>query len=154
MGFYSDVSKAKQLGMGCVLGNRWIYAKWPVNFIQDYDPSIEYLKLFTLVAGVLTWENQLANIRFIVHCDNQMVVHMVNKLTSSCGHCMRLLRLLVLNGLQFNHHITVKYVNTKDNEATDSLSRLDVAHFHRVAPQMRQKPDMINDRIWPITRIW
>ena len=89
VGFYSDASRVYDLAMGCTLGNRWIFAKWPERFVEDCEPSIEYLELFAIVAGVFTWESRLANVRFIVHCDNQAVVHMVNKLMSSCKHCMK-----------------------------------------------------------------
>ena len=53
------------------------------------------------------------------------VVHMINKMTSGSKHCMKLIRVLVLNGLQFNRRLSAKFVDTKSNGIADSLSRLD-----------------------------
>ena len=52
--FYSDASKAPELGFGCYMNDRWIYGKWPEQFVQTCDPSIEFLELYALVAGMLT----------------------------------------------------------------------------------------------------
>ena len=100
--FYSDSSAAKNLGYGCVFQNNWIHGIWEPGYIKCFKPSIEYLELFALCTGVLTWESQLRNCRIILFCDNQAVVQMVNSISSSCWNCMYLLRILVLNGLIHN----------------------------------------------------
>ena len=48
-------SASKFLGIGGIFGNRWIVTKWGEDFMEKYQPSIEYLELYALVAGVLTW---------------------------------------------------------------------------------------------------
>ena len=140
--------------MGCILDDNWLFAQWPKNFVNDCNPSIKYLELFALVVGVLTWQEKLTHKRFIIFCDNQAVVGMMNKLASSCKFCMKLIRLLVLNNLQFNRRITIKYVNTKRNETADALSHLDLKYFRRVAPHMKPTPEEIDERIWPVTKLW
>ena len=102
IGFASDASRNRNFGMGCIFGTRWLYAMWEPGYIDKFQPSIEYLELLALTAGILIWEFELRNIRMIVDCDNQVVVHMVNQLKSSCPNCMKLIRILVLNGLKFN----------------------------------------------------
>ena len=109
--FYSDASRAVELGFGCILQDQWIFGKWPEQFITTQESSIEYLELFAMTAGILTWQNLLQNRKIIVFCDNMLVVHMVNGTTSKCKHCMKLIRLLTLNGLQFNHRLNAKYVS-------------------------------------------
>ena len=54
--FYSDVSAAVNLGFGCIFNTQWIQGFWGDHgdFIQTCEPSIEYLELFALVAGILT----------------------------------------------------------------------------------------------------
>ena len=104
IGFTSDASASEKLGFGMTLGARWIHRTWDRQFILENKPSIEFLELFTLCAGILTWQEteQLVNGRVQIWCDNIVVVHMVNSLTSNCEHCMKLLRVLVLNGLKWN----------------------------------------------------
>ena len=76
--------------------------------MDKHNPNIEYLGLFALVAGVLTWESDeaLVNSRISIVCNNMGVVGMINKMTSSCKHCMVLLRILTLNNLRLNRRIT------------------------------------------------
>ena len=125
------------------------------RFIQEYDPSIEYLELFAVCAGILTWEFELRNIRMCVHCDNMAVVHMINSLSSSCKHCMYLIRLLVLNGLQFNRRIIAQHIFGIDNEMSDALSRGQLDHFRHMAPPgMKSYPEKISDKCWPLLKLW
>ena len=154
--FYSDASASKRLEFGCVFENSWIFGRWGRNFIEQYEPSIEYLELFGLVAGILTWQDhpKLNNKRVILYCDNQAVVSMVNNLTSSCPNCMHLIRILVLNCMVHNRRVFVRWVLTKSNGLADSLSRIDLMRFRRLGPQMNKYPDKIHADIWPISKVW
>ena len=51
--FYTDASKNKAFGMGRVFNSRWVFAKCPKNFIENEDPSIEFLKLYVVLACVI-----------------------------------------------------------------------------------------------------
>ena len=152
--FYSDASKAPELGFRCYMNDKWIFDKWPKQFIQTCDPSIEFLELYALVAGMLTWETYIKNARVTVFCDNKAAIQMVNKTTSSCPQCMKLIRILVLNCLKFNRWVKVKFVSTKVNGIADALSQLQFKCFRRLAPGMQSEPDQINSFIDPITKIW
>ena len=152
--FYSDASAAKQLGFGCIFNTRWIWGNWNPQFITDEEPSIEYLELFALCAGIFTWNYLLSNCRITIFCDNTSVVATVNNLTSSCKNCMVLIRLLTLNCLKFNRRIRVNYVSTKDNFLADSLSRGQISRFRRLGPQMNKAPDSIHQDLWPLEKLW
>ena len=152
--FYSDASAGLELGFGCILETRWIYGKWGKEFMEKCEPSIEFLELFGLCAGIFTWEEELANQRLIIFCDNQAVIAMVNNMTSGCRHCMHLLRLLTLNGMKYNRRLYVKYVSSKNNFLADSLSRLEFDRFRRLGPEMNQYPEKINESLWPVTKVW
>ena len=122
--------------------------------MKQYHPSIEYLELFALCAGIFTWESELRDCRIIVLCDNQAVVAMVNAITSRCPNCMQLLRLLVLNGLMFNRRVFASYIDTKSNFLSDALSQSQLKCFRRLGPHMNEFPDKISEVIWPIERVW
>ena len=89
LNFYTDASKT--IGMGAIFNDHWMFAQWEPAFIQKCDPSIEFLELFALCAAILAWETQLHNVRIIIFNDNQAVLGMVNKMTSKCEQCMKLL---------------------------------------------------------------
>ena len=155
LSFSSDASANKELGAGAVFGNKWWFVQWERNFINECNPSIEYLELFGLVASILTWGHLLINSRFTIYCDNQVVVGMVNKMSSSCCNCMHLIRLLALNNLINNRRIFVKYISSQDNYLADSLSRLNFKHFWRLAsPSMEKTVSKVSPLVWPLTNIW
>ena len=153
--FYSDASAKEDFSYGAVFGNRWIFGRWQENFIQDYEPSIKFLELFALCAAIFTWQDQITRARVIVFCDNISVVHMVNKLTSSCGQCMKLIRLLTLNNLKWDRRIFIRHIEGRKNILSDALSRPNLTKFFKYAPKtIHPHPDNISEELWPLTKIW
>ena len=153
---YSDASGT--IGFGAWCGNDWMYNLWDNKFIKKYKPSIEYLELFGVVAGVLTWIHRFKNMRVILFCDNETVVNMINLTTTSCRNCMVLIRILVLKGMIENVRIFCRHVAGKKNILADNLSRNRLDLFE--ANCRKQKRIMtihatdVPDAIWPISKIW
>ena len=158
--FYSDTSASeKHWGFGALMNNSvWLQVDWEKDFIQRRKPSIKYLELFALCAGILTWCDQmpiLNNREICIYCDNQAVMQMVNNTTSSCKNCMVLIRMLVLNNVRYNRKIQVHYVDTKSNFLADALSRGQMKCFWNLAPgSMQRESTHISSEIWPVTKIW
>ena len=153
--FYSDASASDKLGFRCLLNSKWIQGFRELKFIEQ-KPSIEFLELFALTAGILTWQNheELTNCRVVVFCDNTAVMQMINDMSSSCKHCMVLLRKLVLNRLKCNRRLAAKYVSMKANYLADSLSRGQWKRFRTLRPHMNQFLDEISEEIWPVNKVW
>ena len=155
LNFYSDTSKNVKLGLGAIYENHWICAKWGESFVQREDPSIEFLELFALTAAILTWGYLLQNIRIVIFCDNEAVVHMVNNLMSRCPKCMKLIRLLVLDGIVHNRRVFVKHVVSEKNLLADSLSCMQMTRFWKHAlSNMLLVPDDIHPSLWPFDKFW
>ena len=158
LNFYSDASANCQTGgAGAVFGNKWIYGTWGQQFIQNQRPSIEFLELAALYLALTTWENEpeLQNSTIIIYCDNTSVRDMCNSMVSHCPQCMKILRLMALDGIRFNRKVKVRYFKSKLNILADALSRLDFQRFWEHAPEsMNSWPDRIPEKIWPITKIW
>ena len=152
--FYSDASAATKLGYGCIFDTKWINGTWDEQFMIEQKPSIEYLKLFALTAGMFTWQHLLRDCRITIFCDNMGVVGMINKLSSSCKNCMVLIRLLTLNDLKWNCRINAKYVSTRDNFLADSLSRGQMSWFRKLGPLMDKEPHVIYPDLWPMSKLW
>ena len=156
--FYSDASWNPVLGMGATFDNRrWLWKQWPGGFVQKYEPSIEYLELYALVSAMVTWrdEEALNNAQVTIFCDNEAVVHMVNNLASSCPHCLRLIRVLVLENLNCNRRVFCKHIRSELNILSDALSHLDFNRFWKNAPKtMCSYSDKISEKLWPIDKFW
>ena len=155
LGFWTDASLSHKLGMGAVFNNNWLVQKWGSEFIRTQKPSIEFLELYALTVGILTWSTKLQNMRIIIFCDNEAVIQMVNNMTSKCPKCMKLIRLLALDGMISNRRVFVRYISSKSNILADSLSRMKFKTFWKNAPPTINKfPDTIHKEIWPIEKIW
>ena len=55
LNFTSDAAKSGTLGMGVVFNDNWLYMAWGKSFIENMNPSIEFLELFALTAAIVTW---------------------------------------------------------------------------------------------------
>ena len=153
---YSDASG--KIGMGAFCGNAWMYQLWPPQFIEKYNPSIEYLELFAVTAGVLTWIHKFKNKRIILFCDNRSVVDMINLTTTSCKNCMVLIRMIVLKGLVENIRIFARHVKGVKNDLADSLSRNRILQFKKLCKDQGKEidnmPTPIPEVLWPIEKLW
>ena len=154
LSFYTDSSANENLGCGGIFGREWFFLQWEPRYIKKCKPSIEYLELYAVCMGVLIWAKKIANLRVIVFCDNLSVVNMINQSSSGCKNCMYLIRLMVLNSLQYNSRVFSLHVMGKKNNLADSLSRLQFKRFRRLGKHMNTYPVKISERIWPASKIW
>ena len=155
---YSDSAGKAELGYGATCLQSWMYGQWDPRFIKQQKPSIEYLELWALVAGVLNWIHRFRNQRVILFCDNMSVVSMVNNTTSSCPNCMVLIRIFVLKTLTENVRVFARYVQSRQNYFSDALSRIDLPRFWRLSKQkgktFETEPTPPPQQIWPLSKIW
>ena len=149
---YSDASGNFKLGY---CGQEWTWGQWDFSFCQEHNPSIEYLELFAMLVGVRNWIRLFRNRRIVLFCDNEAVVHMINKSTSNCKHCMVLIRLLVAECIFQKVRVFAKHVGTKDNGKADALSRLEFNRFRGLGGNhMNTHPTAIPEDLWPMHKIW
>ena len=151
---FSDASKNAVPGFGGMCQNSWVFGQWDSTFIVEHDPSIEYLELYAVTATVLNWLHRFTNKRITLFCDNQAVVAMINKNTSSCRNCLCLIRMIVLHSLQLNVRVFAKYISSKANKSADLLSRLKIDEFRRLNPNCDEVMTPIPTKIWPMENIW
>ena len=157
LNFYSDASRDCNLGFGAIFENQWFAAQWSEQFIEDSQPSIEFLELLALVAVVLTWssDDKLCDSRVTIFSDNESVFYMANNTSSTCHQCMKLIQLLVLDNIKHNRKIHVQHIRSWDNYLADSLSRLDFKRFWKLAPKSMNKiPSSITPVVWPVEDLW
>ena len=155
IGFYSDATPNAKLGFGAICGTHWMYHSWDESFILSQEPSIEFLELFAVTAGLMAWIHEYKNMSILIHCDNQSVVHMVNKTATSCPHCMTLIRIVVFQGLIHNVKINAVYVPGKINKISDFLSRMRVKDaLVLMRDDCDKQPTHVSTKIWPIKKIW
>ena len=122
MDWYTDAAKSRLRGFGGHHDRDWFWGIWP-DKVMDKDPSIEYLELFAVTVGVLMWTHRHKNSRIVLFCDNESIVHMLNRQSSKCPNCMVLIRLITLQCMIDNVRLYAKHVRTFCNDRADALSR-------------------------------
>ena len=153
--FYTDASST--LGCGGYYNQSWFIIEWD-EFVINKRPSINYLELYALTVGVISWSAMFPNRYVTVFCDNMSVVHMVNNNSAKCKNCMVLIRKLVLHSLKTNVRIKCKHVSGVRNKFADLLSRLKYKQFRSLARKLNKKftnkPTEIPQELFPIDNLW
>ena len=149
----SDAAKSDKLGFAAVCQDSWTYGSWD-GFVKKFDPSIEYLELYGVLVGVLNWLHRFRNRRIILFCDNQAVVAMINKNTSSCKNCLTLIRMLVLHSMKLNVRVFAKYITSRDNLNSDLLSRQKVMKFKQLNLNADSQMTPLPAELHPIDKLW
>lgn len=137
----SDAAKVPQLGLAAVFWHKasktvfYTFNQWEPGLLSEFDPTIQFLELVALTAGVFLFSEHLTHRAVALWCDSQPVIQMANNGASSCQHCMKLIRLITLLSLKYNVVFNVRYISTKDNRSSDLLSRQKVQQFLGQVPE-------------------
>jgi hypothetical protein len=142
MQFYTDSS-----GWGCagVLGTRWFYMPWPNHYTLNGQEgiSIEFLEMWPIVASAHIFGHSMTRQKIMFNCDNQSVVHILNKRSSKIPRIMGLVRSLVAASMKHNFLLRARHLSSKANLECDLLSRNRVAAFLQIRPDADRAPCMI-----------
>ena len=152
----TDASRNPSLGAGGICGSKWFILQWNEDFMMEHEPSIAFLELYAVSIAILLWIHEYRNRSVDLFCDNMSVVHMINNTTSSCKHCMALIRIIVLHTMVHNVRVGAKYVASKDNIYPDLLSRLKYREFrrksHKEGIKFSGRSENIPEELWPMEK--
>lgn len=110
---------------------------------------ITVLEFFPILAAMYTWGHEWENSSIVFYSDNEAVVAILNKQTSTENNVMALLRLLVLKALQLNIAFRSYHIKGFHNSSADTLSRLQLTTFHKLVPTAEKEPSPIPNQILP-----
>ena len=108
--------------MGAVCFDRGIHVMFPEEFLNP-EVFIHHLEMIALVVSLKHWKNQLKGKRFVVQCDNKIVVDTLSGQFSRDVLLQQWMRECAFVCAVGKFEIIVKYINTKDNVGPDLLSR-------------------------------
>ena len=148
---YTDSSAAADHGFCATFGNQLSIGVWPIRWHESgLTKDITILEFFPLLVAIHIWGTDLRNKKVLFRCDNQAVVNIVNRQTSKSDKVMVLVRAFTLHCLRLNIVFKAEYLPGKMNCVTDSLSRLQLDRFRRLAPQAEQEPKAVPRNLWNI----
>ena len=143
MQLFTDASGCE--GFGIYFDGKWISSPWLGDFVTR---SIQWKELFPIFVACYIWAGCFTGKRLLFHCDNQAVVNIWSANTSRCPHIMHLLRKLFFITAKFNFTVNVIHIAGTNNSLADSLSRLQISKFRRLAPQAEVAQTQIPQEVW------
>jgi hypothetical protein len=141
---YTD--SAASHGYAGVFGARWFNGSWPSTW-RSYHISV--LEIYPIVAALETWGPLLQNHCLLFFCDNEAVVHVINKQSAKDPTLMILVRRLIMCAMKYNILFKAKHIPGKHNTVADKLSRLQVDEAVQVAPWLAADPILLTPCILP-----
>ncbi|XP_053374597.1 uncharacterized protein LOC128546978 [Mercenaria mercenaria] len=128
---------AGSVGFAAIFQSHWFCDKWPEALRLN---DITFEELFPVVLAFEIWGELICNRSIILHFDNMAVVHILNKQTCKEPLVMKLVRRLVLSAMKYNILFKAGHIQGKINILPDLLSRLQVARFRELTPNMDPTP--------------
>ena len=125
------------IGYGAVLGNSWFQGTWNEEWKGQ---NITLLEFYPIVLAIEIWGRRFANKSILFLCDNEALVHVINKQTSKEPKIMCLMRRLVLHALNLNIRIKAEHLPGRENILADALSRSQVHVFKKYLPTADLEP--------------
>ena len=102
--------------------------------------SIEFLELWPIVASSHIFGPSMSQQKIMFNCDNQSVVHILNKRSSKIPRIMDLVRSLVATSMKHNFLLRACHLSSKANLECDLLTRNRVAAFLQIGSDTDKIP--------------
>lgn len=157
--FYCDAAlNARRMGVGARFKNFWFSGEMEMKsapHIRDRI-NIQIAELYSIMLALSLWMPMLQNRRALIFTDNESVMHMLNRSSSSCKICMIMLRLITLWSMKWNARVFGAHVGTEYNTSADLLSRGKISEFLKLQEGVRF--DLERERLpheyWPMPLHW
>ena len=142
---------ASRMGYGATYGKYWIQEHYPHSWQKVFDDKeigITVLELYPILALIGTFGSKLKNHSILFHSDNEGVVEIINKQTSSSKKpvIMNIVRPLVLLLMQHNILLRSCHIPGIRNKLCDAISRFQVTPSLLRHHNMNNVPSVIPDQ--------
>lgn len=157
--FYTDAALSEtRLGVGGKFNSYWFAGLMGLRkggTILEHI-NIQIAELYSIMLAICLWSGKLRNRRVVIFTDNEAVMHMVNKSSSTCRICMIMIRLITYWSMKYNVRYFAMHVGTDDNTDADLLSRQRLEEFRRRNRSSwgEMKRCELPDELWPLPLHW
>ena len=107
---------------GATCLNECFTCEFPVDIVRSAE-HITALELYTIVVAVKFWASKLSHRKFLVSCDNEAAVTVVNSGSSKDPFMQRCLRELWFTAAVHDCELTARHIPGVHNVLADALSR-------------------------------
>ena len=151
---FTDASANPNLGWGVytsIMG-WWSYGQWDSLFFEQFNPSIDFLEMYTILIFLDNKCDQLANYNLQFYSDNMPTVETLSCRTSRSKQLMIIIQAITLICLHHNIKFTISHIKGKFNIHADKLSHLQLQDFKSAVNNVDQL-DYWNPQgwVWPLS---
>ena len=139
MELFTDASGS--LGYGIFYMGHWLADRWPPEL---RDRSIQWHELYPIALACLLWGHQWSGKKLLFHCNNQAIVDIWASGTSRDPLIMHLVRSIFFSAATNNYTVLVTHIVGTNNSIADSLSRLQISRFRRLAQTADFEPTPVS----------
>ena len=134
---------------GCGAWSRtvWFQLRWD-NHAQLFPIAVK--ELIPTVIAAAVWGEHWKGRTVCCRCDNQAVVAAINSRSCRESHIMHMLRCLFFIEAHVQCSLHAEYINTRDNNIADDLSRNNMLSFRSKMPQADADPARIPRPLIPL----
>jgi len=144
-------SDASILGFGAIFKSHWMQARYPPAWKQLYHEKkigSSFIELYPIYVLICMFGQRLTNLSVLHSTDNEGLVPIINKQSSSSKFIMKIIRPLVLKLIQYNISLYAKHVPGKAHILCDRISRFQetpqLLLEHNMNPQRLEIPTDLN----------
>jgi hypothetical protein len=126
---YNMGADACKFGYGATFKDYWIQERYPQHWTDLYesnDMGISTLELFPIYVLIAMFGHKIPNSCVLFHSDNQGVVDVINKQSSTNLIIMNIVRPLVLLLMKYNIMLRSQHIPGVKNTLCDRISRFQV----------------------------
>ena len=116
------------------------------DFVHHAASHISALELFTVIVSVKLWATALRHQRFLVSCDNEAAVTVINSGSTKDPFMQRCLRQLWFTSALHDVALRVRHIPGEYNTLADALSRWDNNSSHTQFAQATTARDQLRFR--------
>ena len=151
---FTDASANPNLGWGVytpIMG-WWSYGQWDIEFFQQFNPSIDFLKMYVILIFLDNKQHQLADYNLHFYSDNMLTVETLSCRTSRSKQLMIIIWAITLICLSNNIKFTIHHIKGQFNIHADKLSHLQLQAFKNVVNNVDHL-DYWNPQgqVWPLS---
>jgi hypothetical protein len=142
----ADASKA---GYGATFGKYWVQEKYKGDWVKMFEKGhigITTLELYPILVLIGMFGHKVKNSTVVFHSDNDGVVKVLNKQSSSNKIIMSIVRPLVLLLMRHNIMLRSKHIPGLKNVLCDLISRFQATPEVLSRYGMKMKPEEVPDR--------
>ena len=128
-------------GIGAVMGKEYLHSTIPKKIADHQEMNIVHFELIAIIVAIRKWKQALRGKRFILKCDNQAVVGIINNGSAKEKWLQHLLRVFALEAATGQFEVVAEYISSQENWVPNLLSRIHLGSRYKRAFEEIKKPD-------------